>query len=304
MAEILVAICTYNPDEKKFGEVLKSIKQQTFKKYRLIVIDNASSNFPTYLLDDIKHELYVELNRGSSFARFNALSKWHGEKLFIFVDDDNILDIDYFQKAIKNCRDYPNWGGFGGQQYPDQNLRMNKITLEVLPYLGIRSLGEMKLQQSASLNWNKLEPIGAGMCLSNIVVEYFLNLPDERLDKYFSLGRNGKKLLSGEDSFIVRQAANLGMQFGYDPHLRLKHSIKPERVKILYLCRLLFSYGKSDVILNDALGIEPDHPYPSTLLQTFLEYLWQLMKGKAGFIIGLRQIGIYCEIRKMKNSRE
>lgn len=301
MAEILVAVCTLNPNAEKFKRVITSIINQTYRNYRLVVIDNASTYFPGDLLKDVKCEVYLERNQGNSFARHAAISKWHGEELLIFVDDDNILDDTYFEKAIESRRLFPDWGAYGGQQYPSENLPSSKLTRAMFPYLGIRSLGTTVIERDATMTWNELEPIGAGMCLSKDVVKRFLDISLREQSGYFSLGRKGKGLLSGEDSFIARQASPLKLKYGYNPGLKLEHLISPKRLGILYLCRLMFAYGRSDVILDSALGIEPSYPYPRTMIQAFRNYFWQVSKSRAGFIIGMRQLGIYTESKVFSN---
>jgi len=301
MARVLVAICTHNPEPAKFKKVLNSIAHQSLQDFRLIVVDNASARFPKELLVNLNHEYYFENRLGNAYARFTALSKWNGEELFIFVDDDNILDSNYFEVAIRSMHDHPDWGVFGGQQYPSRTLRTSKITKELLPYVGIRSLGFDVLETNATLHWNELEPIGAGMCLSGAIVKYFLNMQLDEEKKYYSLGRKGRSLLSGEDSYIARFAAKLSLKYGYNPELKLEHLIWQKRLKLWYLFRLLYAYGKSDVILDSALGIQPTYPYPRSFVQALQYYSWQLLKSRAGFIIGIRQWGIYSESKNIKN---
>jgi hypothetical protein len=135
------------------------------------------------------------------------------------------------------------------------------------------------------------------MCLRPEVVLLCLSAI-ESFPTYFELGRSGVNLLSGEDSFIARHTAKLNLKYGYFPDLKIIHDIKPSRLKFGYLAKLLYSYGISDVILNSAMKIAPDYPYPNNLLECMGRYLYIAKKNPLGFIIGLRQLGQFSQSKK------
>jgi GT2 family glycosyltransferase len=216
-------------------------------------------------------------------------------ELAIFVDDDNYIADDYISQALKLVHKNSKWGCFGGRQVPNPDTRISSYFRDFLPYVGIRDLGELEISQLASGSWQPIEPIGAGMCLHPQVVHQFLDYIQEDSTKYFSLGRKGKGLLSGEDSFIARQASFIGMYWGYSPDLKMIHDINISRLKLLYFVRLIFNYGRSDVILDSALGVQPSHPYPDNLLDVLIRILYSGRKALLGFLMGLRALGQYVE---------
>lgn len=251
---VLVAICSRNPRINVLTEVLNALATQTFRDFRTIIVNNGDdeSKFRE-LLSFHNFSIINEPRLGNSYARFTALGNCK-EDLMIFVDDDNILSESYVENARDLYLRHPNWGVFGGQQIHSDDLVVPRRKKRFLPYLAIRSLGELEITSPASLEWASIEPVGAGMCLNKKVVDEFLK--SNRIEDYFKLGRSGKKLLSGEDSFIARHSYFCGMDYGYSPNLVLVHKIKPERLKSTYLFKLLFNYGRSDVRLNKALTSE------------------------------------------------
>lgn len=296
--KIVVAICTRNPRISTFKKVLSALEFQTFKDFETLVVDNGSEipiSEDYFNFHDFK--LIFEPRVGNSWARFTAIKEFDGD-LLIFVDDDNVLESDYIEKAREIAIQKVDWGAFGGRQFKSRDLKVARYLEPFLPYLAIRDLGELEIAQSADLNWGEVEPVGAGMCLRREVTDSFLNHPN--LPKYFHLGRSGKKFLSGEDSFIARQCFYLGLKFGYSPDLKLTHDINPNRLRILYLSRLMFGYGVSDHLMELALNIRP-HALPGNLKKTIKDCLFLAKSSKLGPLFSFRILG-YLWARRVRRA--
>ncbi len=288
--KITVAICTRNPRLDVLAEVLESLKLQTYTSFETLLINNGGDELPLLPLQDkFGFDLVFESRIGNSWARYAAMSISNAD-LLVFVDDDNILAPNYVEEAVSLSIKYPSWGVFGGKQIRHEELRVPKKKEFLLPYLAIRDLGQNNLSQKAELHWVPLEPVGAGMCITKKVIATFLSSPN--LSHYFKLGRKGKRLLSGEDSFIARQTAFSGLDYGYSPSLELIHRISRNRLSTSYLARLMFGYGLSDVKLDRALNLNRSD-FPPTIKVILLEFLFLCGKGKYGYLLGLRSFGRY-----------
>jgi len=297
--KICVVVCTHNPIIEKLSRVIKCIDEnRKTSDFRLVIIDNASNNSGEIQnLCNGSTEYFYEGQKGNSHARYRALKMLRRDELLIFVDDDNYIAPNFVEQVTRISAMHPECGCFGGRSYPSPYLKRARWKIDLLPYLGIIDRGSEVKLGDATLNWNNLEPIGAGMCVRPEVVKVCLD-SIEKQDSYFELGRAGTSLLSGEDSFIARQTTKLNLQYGYFPDLKLIHDIKPERLRLVYLAKLLYGYGKSDVILNETLEAKPAYPYPKNTFECLMRYFYISKKGFAGLIIGFRQFGQFFASKK------
>jgi glycosyltransferase involved in cell wall biosynthesis len=300
----IVVLCTHNPVPSKLQRALSAIAKNK-GNFRLVVIDNASTNTDKWLfmLPD-SHEYRVEAQLGNSFARFHALNLVKKDELLIFVDDDNYIDQDFVSNAIEIANAFPTWGVFGGIQKKLDSLDVPKIFRHLLPYVGIRSLGPNALSAPAELNWTRLEPIGAGMCIRPEVVKIArTNILNSSAGlNYFSLGRKGKKLLSGEDSYIARQAFFGNFDWGYSPKLNLLHDINSDRLSMRYFIRLFYGYGRTDLILSSVLNIKKDFVLPVGTIGALESYMGSFLLKKNGPFFPFFHFGLYSELRRQIKS--
>jgi glycosyltransferase involved in cell wall biosynthesis len=275
-------------------DVFEALRTQSHNNFEILLVNNGGDALPLKVFQEkFDFTLVSEERIGNSWARYTAMKLCKAD-LLIFVDDDNILSHDYVEQAMKLAEMYPDWGAFGGRQTPSKDLKITKSKKFMLPYLAIRDLGLETLSQKAERYWTYIEPVGAGMCLTKKVVEIFLSSPN--LEHYFKLGRRGRKLLSGEDSFIARQSSLIGLSYGYSPHLVLEHRILQSRLKLSYLSRLMFGYGQSDIALSRSLGLSnSDYPYKAKDALSLFAY--NCIKSRYGFLLGLRGIGQYWGLR-------
>jgi glycosyltransferase involved in cell wall biosynthesis len=254
-----VCICTHNPDLQLLTIVLQALANQTLSKdrYQVWIIDNAS-NPPIQIADlailsevGVRFELLSAPKLGVIYARQAAISATSGEWL-VFVDDDNELTANYLEIALDLAKNNPKLGCFGGKLVLPKDTHYPKWTEALLPYLAIRDVGDRSLSKCVNY-WDEHEPPGAGSIIRREVLELFQHRL-AALSANFVLGRQGKSLLSAEDSMIIRGAYELGLDCAYQPQLQLIHHIKPQRFTFRYLVRLLYGYGRSYVLLERILG--------------------------------------------------
>ena len=302
----VVVVCTHNPNPIKLQAALSAISSNQ-GNFRMVLIDNASTNTEKWkFLLKTSDEYVIEPQLGNSFARFRALNLAKPGELLIFVDDDNYIDLDYISRAIEIANTYPTWGVFGGNQTKLDTLAVPGLLRNLLPFVGIKNLGPNTKYEPALLNWSSLEPIGAGMCIRpEVVILARTNIRESaRGLNYFSLGRKGKRLLSGEDSYIARQAYFGNFDWGYSPELNLKHDIDQKRLSIRYFIRLFFGYGRTEVMLSLILKVSKEYALPIGFIGALESYLGSFLFKKNGPFFPILHFGMYFELRRqMKKSK-
>ncbi|WP_310428397.1 glycosyltransferase [Chamaesiphon sp. VAR_48_metabat_135_sub] len=304
-----VCVCTHNPRLEIFTIVLTAIANQTISKdaYQVWIIDNAS-NPPISDLDlapleraGITYHLLQETRLGNMYARKLAGQVIPGESL-IFVDDDNELSPDYLEIAIKILDKNPEIGYFGGKLLSGIKVVYPQWMEEVLPYIGIKDVGEKEISQCIEGNyyWGKWEPPGAGSVVRKVVLQkYFETL--ENLPSDLVIGRQGSKgLLSCEDSLIAKCSYDLGLQCSYQPSLKLTHHIKPERLQFSYFFKLLFSYGRSHILLNKAMGQTIEHDVVDEVRKAFRWWRKKSISRNYLICIFAKELGVVYERLRLR----
>lgn len=111
MGEELVSIIVpiYNTS-LYISDLIKSVQEQKYKNYELILIDDGSIDnskeiCEKYLEKDKRISLFIKKNEGVSKARNFGLSKANGKYIY-FVDSDDILNEDCILSFIKEAENY------------------------------------------------------------------------------------------------------------------------------------------------------------------------------------------------------
>lgn len=252
-----VVLCTYNPRPDLFAKSLRAISRQTLHAdaFELVVVDN---NSPVPMRTDVCERLALrdvrvvrELRQGLTYARVAGINATSAGTI-CFVDDDNELEPDYLEKVLEIAASEPDlgvWGGICEGVFESEVQNYKKVWL---PHLGVRYAGPEPLTGNGDA-WGPHEPIGAGICVRREVAEGYVAFV-EGVGAAGALGRQGKALLSGEDSLISRIAFRLGYLVGYRPQLRLNHHITAGRLSLSYLARLMEGHGRSYIVLQRLCG--------------------------------------------------
>jgi len=255
---ITVIICTHNPRFSYLTRVIKALKHQTlpFEKWELIVVDNASDR-PLETEVDISWHPYGRHIRedqlGLTFARICGIKESRGENL-IFVDDDNVLEHDYLQAALKISEDFPLIGSWSGQALPEFETPPEDWTTPYWSRLVIREVKEDKW--SNLLFVEETTPYGAGLCVRSPVAKKYIEVLAGE-PKRAKLGRTGKVLFSGEDVDLAYTSCDMGLGTGVFSNLKLTHLIPESRLKEEYLLKLTEGVAYSGIILDAFRGKLP-----------------------------------------------
>jgi len=244
-------VCTHNPRIDYFQQCLDALRQQTLALncWELVVVDNRSHEPLADRIDLSWHpgaHILREHSLGLTSARLRGIRESTGE-LLVFVDDDNVLDVDFLEIALHTMKERPFLGSWSGQCRPAFE--------EPPPEWTRRYWGNLVIREFDHDAWSNLPrlpesmPCGAGLCVKRHVAQHYLDL-HESGKRSFQFDRNGKSLLSGGDNDLAACACDVGLGVGLIASLKLTHLISPERLTEEYLVRLSEGIFFSAVVLD------------------------------------------------------
>ena len=246
-----VVICTHNPRPDYLMRVLKALENQTLARdcWELLLVDNASDKLLSAEVDIGSYPLARHIREdklGLTPARLRGIQESQGEVL-VFVDDDNVLNLDYLEIVLRIHKEWPMLGAWGGQIYPEFEEQPADWTK---PYLGMLALREFKQDRwSNSLHDHETTPCGAGLCVRKIVADTYFEAVSVQASR-LSLDRKGKALTSGGDFDLACTACDLELGKGIFKDLKLLHLIPAFRVQESYLLKLQEEISYSGVMLS------------------------------------------------------
>ena len=105
MPKFSIIIPVYNV-EKYLKKCLESIKNQSYKDYEVIIVNDGSTDKSKDILDEYDYKVINQKNQGLSVARNNGVKKATGEYL-IFVDSDDYIEKDLLKEINKSLTNNP-----------------------------------------------------------------------------------------------------------------------------------------------------------------------------------------------------
>ncbi len=248
--DITVIICTHNPRPDYLQRCLEALVEQSFPKHQweLLVVDNRSDEPLAGRFDLSWHpcaRLIREETLGLTPARLRGIREAAGE-LLVFVDDDNVLDPDFLEGAVRVSGEKPFLGSWSGQCRPAFEQPPPEWTR--------RYWGNLVIREFDADVWSNLPrlsqstPCGAGLCLRREVAQRYLFLHQSG-KRSFQLDRTGESMISGGDNDLAACACDIGLGVGLIAALKLTHLIPPERLTEDYLARLIEGIYFSAVVL-------------------------------------------------------
>jgi hypothetical protein len=276
---VSVVIPTHNPRMDYLARVIDALRAQTLspEQWELLVVDNASKEMLDGRLDLSWHphaRIVREQRTGLTPARLRGFAETKGD-LIVLVDDDNVLDPDYLEKALDIAGEFPFLGAWSGQSV----LEFEDAALQ--PPAMLRSLLlERHLDcdcWSNDRHHTKSDPYGAGMCVRRVVAEaYARRLATE--PKRMELDLSGEDLLYGGDLDLAFAGLDVGLGKGAFQRLKFTHLIPKSRCSTDYLMRAAEGHAYSEVIAAWLNGDRPPHR-DSTVAAKTLRWLRGLKHG-------------------------
>ena len=240
--QISVCICAHNPREDYLARVLDGVARQTLApdRWELILVDNKSRDPLEGRVDlaAIRNARIVSENTlGLTHARLRAIREAAGNVL-VFVDDDNVLDVDYLEGALAILDDNPFIGVIGGRCRGAFESPPPRWTRRFLPYLAVVDHGPNPVWGRCAGGHEPWFPCGAGLVIRRPLAEAYarqLEADPERM----GLDRRGGSLGSAGDIDMILTVMDEGSAAGYFPQLSLTHLIPAGRLRFGYLKRMI-----------------------------------------------------------------
>lgn len=259
--QILISVitCTHNPRQDYLDKVLEALKAQTLSldQWELLLIDNASDRILASEIDLSWHPHARHIREeqlGLTPARLRGIKEATGEVL-IFVDDDNVLDLNYLEVSLQISKDWSRIGAWGGQVIGGFEEPPPEWTKPYWKYLGIREFGQDRW--SNLLHQHDTTPCGSGMCVRKAIADHYAQLVCQDPQR-IALDRKGKSMSSSSgDTDLAFTACDMGLGTGQFVALKLTHLIPVTRLQEDYLLRLYEGIYYSHVILDSFRGKMP-----------------------------------------------
>ena len=251
-----VILCTHNPRSDYLRGCLDGLRRQTLlrDRWELVVVDNRSDELVAGIVDLSWHpyaRVFREETLGLTPARLRGICEASGD-LLVFVDDDNVLDTDFLEEALRVADEKAFLGSWSGQCRPEFEQPPPEWTRRYWGNLVIREFDRDVWSNSPRLPESM--PCGAGLCVRRNVAEHYLSLHDAG-KRPFQFDRAGDSLISGGDNDLAACACDLGLGVGLIASLKLTHLIPQERLSEDYLARLTEGVYFSSVLLDSCRGV-------------------------------------------------
>ena len=247
MQGLSVIICCHN-SASRLPVTLAHLKAQELPEapWELLVIDNASTDdtaevarlcwqdgpAPLRIIDEPHLGVRYARERGFFEAKYEFLG---------FVDDDNWVAHDWVRTAYEIISSDAGLGAVGSIRKPACEVSSPAWFDDFhSPYA---VLTEQDLEQM-------YEPIDwlptAGLCVRKAAWDRLI----QNGFRFQLTGTVGTKLQGGEDTELTLALRMSGWELAVDARLRLQHFMPAQRLRWIYLRRLLRGYGASHVIFD------------------------------------------------------
>ncbi len=220
------------------GEILKLTLDSFVRldagdfEYEIVLVDNACEqsikNLVESYSDKIPVRYFQEQKAGKNSALITGLAHAKGE-LYVFTDDDVIVDSQWLNKLIEGVRRHPEAALFGGRILPDYPKNYQTIASDIdFKHWFLRSAYVIA-------DWDQPEgPIKVGHIWGpNMAVrrEVF----DTGIHFNPNIGPNGSDYVMGSETEFLRRANQAGFQGVYLPEALVFHQIRSEQLNLKWI---------------------------------------------------------------------
>ncbi len=247
---ISIIVCCYN-SAKRLPQTILHLAKQIVPEgllWEVIIVDNnskdntaevANNEWELYKLN-IPFKIVEQTMPGLSFAREKGIDTAKYEYL-LFCDDDNWLCNTYVEQSFNILNKHPDVSLVGGG---GEYVCEGKPPVWFDEFSGSYATGQ-QLKESGIAPRN-ITFYGAGAVIRK---KDYLNL-DNKNFKFLLSGRQGKKLLTGEDRELCYAFILNGKQLYYDSNLKFKHFIPKERHTFSYYSNMMYNCVPASIILH------------------------------------------------------
>jgi glycosyltransferase involved in cell wall biosynthesis len=248
--DVSVIVCTHDRPAY-LGACLDSLAAQHAPAgtFEVIVVDSASPPAGAAAIAALAERhgarRLAAPRPGLSLARNLGAHAARGRWL-AYIDDDATADPSWIAAIIAAGRGEPEPAAIGGRILP----RFEAPLPAWWPPELIGVLTVLTHDQAGTVGVDLprgIEPYGANFIVRADALAAIGLFPE-------GLGRIGGRLLSNEESLVLRRLSDAGGRIAYDPAIVVAHSIQAERLRPAWLLRRQFWQGVSAARLRALLG--------------------------------------------------
>ena len=253
-ARISVIICCFNSATRITPTLEHLAKQKNIplSNWEVILVDNSSTDntavkaqsvWNSFEAEKPSFRIVSELTPGLSAARKKGITASLFEYV-LFCDDDNWLDENYLNIALRIMQLNPQIGALGGTGYP-------VFEGEEPPYFWVNQFHALAVGNQSKIDGDITDErgvlYGAGMVLNKAA---YGELKEKYQFNFILTGRIGNNLVSSEDHELCLALKKIGYRIFYSQSLKFQHYIPKNRTTIDYYKKLFFGFGKSYASLH------------------------------------------------------
>jgi glycosyltransferase involved in cell wall biosynthesis len=262
---ITSAICTFNGADR-LPEVLAALAQQSLapETWEILLVDNGSTDATKKVFSafagghpHINCNYQFEPEPGQSAARRRAMAEARGGWL-CFVDDDNVLDLNYLSESLRFIADKPHLGVLGGRSVERIDTPMPRWFPVLKDGLAIWDGGGIPRILSRSERC-----FTAGLVVRTDIARRVA------AEKWVLTGRTASMPIGGEDLELCLKVESHGFERWYNPRLCFSHVLPFSRYQLNSLSRLFETFGATHLLLYPVY-----RPFLNSKLMSFAKILF------------------------------
>ena len=295
--DVSVILCSRNPRPAVLGRVLSSLAAQslTHSAREVIVVDNGSE--PPLSLERIGNlanmRIVVEPLVGLTAARIRGIHEARRE-LVVFVDDDNLLDPNYLETALRIAQENPQIGAFGGRISAEFEASPPDWVQPFLSHVAV--IDVPRDQWTNNPADHSLIPCGAGLCMRRQAAVAYADAAQADPQR-LALDRSGSSMMSCGDTDMVLSCVDAGWGMGRFTALHLTHVIPASRLEFGYQKQLAADIGYSYGRLLAIRGEASRGRRAIALAKTVLAFLGVKHRGRARLLDLAYHYGVWKGLR-------
>ena len=250
--ELSIIISTYNRAQSLL-RTLNSVAEQSVEsaKWECVVVNNASTDNTEEVCSQFIAEhptlnirLVTEPKQGLSHARNCGVRTSKGTYV-VFIDDDETVSSDFVEAYIELFATHSAFAAAGAVVPCYEGGRpkwMSKYPEQMIA-------NPIDLGDSICTIPSDITPAGGNMAFNREVFTLYGDFDT-------ALGRNGKKLLGGEENDMFDRIRDLGERIFYTPHAIAYHHIADRKLTAEYFDKLAYGVGISKRLRAEKYGTE------------------------------------------------
>ncbi len=288
--ELSIIISTYNRAQSLL-RTLNSVAEQSVEpaKWECVVVNNASTDNTEEVCSQFIAEhptlnirLVTEPKQGLSHARNCGVHASKGTYV-VFIDDDETVSSDFVEAYIELFATHSAFAAAGAVVPCYEGGRpkwMSKYPEQMIA-------NPIDLGDSICTIPSDITPAGGNMAFNREVFTLYGDFDT-------ALGRNGKKLLGGEENDMFARIRALGERVYYTPRAKVYHHISADKLTPEYFESLAYGVGQSKRLRAEKEGSlkflyedERKKQHITNLLAVF--YIFTFRPSKAKWLLKMRK---------------